>query len=292
MAEAERLVRQLMQAQNADGGWPYRAGCSWTEPTSFALLALEAHGILNDVHRRGRRWLLRNQRPDGGWPPNPSVAVSTWVTSLSALALSPNEGTVQQARRHAISWLINQIKPEPGPVERFVFRLLSANPTVQAGGSPWFPGTAAWIAPTSVSILALEQTVRFCPDPKLSFLIREGQEYIVCHRCRDGGWNHGGSRYLSESAFSYPEMTGMALLALHGVPPAELALPLKFAQACLRSPGSIEALSWLQLALARHGCGDAISDTKLPCHTTRDLSLRLLALAASSNTNRLLSTFG
>ena len=84
-------------------------------------------------------------------------------------------------------------------------------------------------------------------------------------------------------------MTGIALLALYGVPAAELNLPLKLAEAHLDSPASIEARSWLQLALTRHGRSVTAFPTSLPCRTIRDVSLRLLALAADSSTNRLLT---
>ena len=83
-------------------------------------------------------------------------------------------------------------------------------------------------------------------------------------------------------------MTGIALLALYGVPAAELNLPLKLAEAHLHSPASIDAHSWLQLALTRHGRSVIGSPPSLPCRTIRDVSLRLLALAADSSSNRLL----
>lgn len=288
MAEAEKLQRQLIHAQNRDGGWGYQNSSSWTEPTAFALLALEAHNpAKNSAYERGHLWLQRSQRPDGGWAPNASVNISTWVTSLAVLAL-PQESMPAEQHGRAIRWLIRQVETEINPVERIVIRLQGVAPTVQTGGSPWFPGTAAWIGPSAMSILALSQASRNKQDPDLQSYVRGGQQYILCRRCRDGGWNHGGSRYLSENAASYPEMTGMALLALYGMPAAELEVSLKLAEARLEAPGSIEALSWLQLALVRHGRPTKSFQADLPCRTTRDVSLRLLASSPGSS-NRLLT---
>jgi hypothetical protein len=291
MAEAVGLQRQLLSAQNADGGWGYSGGCSWTEPTAFALLALESHGAENQAYERGFLWLQRSQRADGGWAPNPSVDVSTWVTSLCLLALS---GRALSGRRQndAIQWLLGQISTGPDPIERFIFRLRGVSRGRQTGGSPWFPGTAAWIAPTVISVLALSQAARQQNRSELCGHVREAQKYILYHRCRDEGWNHGGNPYLSETAVSYPEMTGMALLALYGVPSSELDLPLKLAQVRLASPGSMEAFCWLHLALVRHGRHTGDLQTGLPCRTTRDISLRLLSLAAESRSNRFVTAIG
>ncbi len=294
MAEAEALQRQLLEAQNQDGGWPYQHGSSWTEPTAFALLALEAqHSQESHAFERGSLWLQNNQRSDGGWPPNRSVQISTWVTSLALLALSDTGLTADQ-RRRAVQWLTSQVEPEIHPLQRLVLRVREIAPPVQIGGSPWFPGTAAWIAPTVLTVLALSGAARSQSDPNLRSYVREAQQFILCRRCRDGGWNHGGSRYLSEDTVSYPEMTGMALLALYGAPPSQLDLSLKLAEAHLQSVASMEALCWLELGLARHGrqpdrrqSGPA--SRPLPCHTTRDISLRLLALSTDSSTNKLLT---
>ena len=284
MAEADLLQRRLIEAQNGDGGWAYQRGISWTEATAFALLALKAHKRdTTSAYQRGCLWLERNQRRDGGWPPNPSINVSTCVTSLAALALPEAASAVNQYRR-AVQWLIRQTEPELSPVERLVFRVRGVTPPHEGGGSPWFPGTAPWVAPTAMSVLALSRAARTSDEAQIRCYISNGQQFILGRRCRDGGWNHGGDRYLSANAPSYPEMTGIALLALYGVPAAQLNLSFKLAETHLHSAPSIEALSWLQLALARHRRLPLRSATSLPCRTNRDISLRLLALAeASSN---------
>ena len=290
MAEAEALQRQLLEAQNPDGGWGYVNGSSsWTEPTALSVLALEAQGLKREAFQHACRWLMRTQRSDGGWPPNASVPTSTWVTSLAALALFEN-GLAADQHHRAIGWLLGQMQPPLNPVAELVLRFRSAVlPPEPQGGSPWFPGTAAWIAPTALSILALSQAdCRNGPSPFTSSVLT-ARQYILSRRCRDGGWNHGGSRFLAENATSYPEMTGMALLALAGVPDSELVRPLKIAEAQLAQATSNEARCWLQLALKRHNVPFTESRAELPCRSTRDIALRLLALAGDSPRNGLIT---
>ncbi len=288
MAEAEELQRKLLDAQNVDGGWGYQNGTSWTEPTALALLALHASQGNGSAHERGCAWLELKQARDGGWSPVPWMDTSTWVTSLALLALS-DVNFASSNYQCAVEWTMRQVAPELSPIERLILRMRGTPSQEEVrGGSPWFPGTAAWIAPTVMSVLALSEVVRRTGDLKLESRVTGGKNYILSRRCQDGGWNHGGTRFRSQNAESYPEMTGMALLALHGIPSPDLSASIALAENYLSCPGSIEGFSWLQMGLMRHGRDRLSMETDLPCRTTRDICLRLLALAARSDRNRLL----
>lgn len=116
--------------------------------------------------------------------------------------------------------------------------------------------------------------------------------YLLSRRCQDGGWNHGGTQFRSAAAFSYPEMTGMALLAIPAADPHP-GHTLSLAGQMFRHPGSSEAQSWLRLALYKHGrCAEAELPGSLLCRTPRDLCLRLLAVCASGPRNKLMTKVG
>lgn len=291
-ADAKQLQHQLLIAQNSDGGWGYLPGISWTEPTALAVLALAAYSETGKPHARGCEWLRKTQNGDGGWAPNPHIETSTWVTSLAVLALSET-GLESSKLERAVEWILEQANAESGAITRLVLRAFGVTPPKLPGGSPFFPGTAAWIAPSVTSVLALSR-VAYATSPGSQALrdaIRRAQQYILSRKCRDGGWNHGGSFFRSEDAESYPEMTGMALLALKGIPPPQLEAPLKLVEHFLSHVQSLEAVCWLQLALICHGRSVPTPLDVLPCRTNRDLCLRLLALAGRSSDNRLLMQY-
>src|ERR1044071_9027501 len=95
-------ISLLLSKQNADGGWPYVSGKSWTEPTAYAVMAL-LDGREDAAAQRGVAWLRSVVRPDGGWPPQAGVDQSTWVTAL--VALLPLQILGNPAHERAISWL-------------------------------------------------------------------------------------------------------------------------------------------------------------------------------------------
>jgi hypothetical protein len=250
MAEVDELQRQLLAAQNPDGGWPFAKGSSWTEPTALGLLALRLHDRSPDARQAAKTWLERRRNADSGWRPNDAVAASTWVTSLAILAL-PGSG------EGAGDWLAARVYNK-------------------TGGSCWWPGTASWVTPTATTALALSRL----DGRRFAACIENNRRFLLSRRCVDGGWNHGGASFRSENALSYPETTGLALLALAGAPPEQLTSAFRLADHFLKNPGSIEGLSWLQMGLLAHGRSAQDPPSRPQPRTVRDISLRLLALAA------------
>ena len=201
--------------------------------------------------RRGLFWLLQTQRASGGWPPNSGVNECTWVTSVAALAFLRFAAFIPAAHLDAaLSWTEHQVYTDD-----FSFALLlSQSITLAARSRPpeaclGYPGTAGWVTPTALTAIALSKAAKQRNRPQLHAVAARACDYLVSRRCMDGGWNHGGSSARSEDAISYPETTGLALLALRAVavkpPQAAVALGHKF----LTAPGSVEGLAWLQLAL-------------------------------------------
>ena len=254
------MIEDLRSRQNTDGGWGYRTvGGSWTEPTCYSMLALLAAGTptSDEAVRRAAGWLASRQNVDGGWSPRAGVSESTWVTALILLLppeLHPPDGVPALDTARAQSWVHSQTGRESGFWFQLRLRLLGTplDPAQAFDGWPWYPGAAAWVAPTALSILALEK-LRTAPD--IEQRLREGRAYLLARRCRDGGWNHGSTHALGYDSDSYPETTGMALLALHraNADPAQLKGGIEVARRHLRDCDSLEAASWLTLALAAHG---------------------------------------
>jgi hypothetical protein len=262
-------LERLISEQNPDGGWPYVRGTSWTEPTVYAILALLAAGH-DRAAERGFHWLRSIQRPDGGWPPQPSVDESTWVTSLVALLPRERVGALNHSR--AIRWLLRNTGKESSMVYRVRRWLLGSGAPreMDYAAWPWFPGTAAWVAPTSVSILALEKEYRFQNSPAVRARVESGRRFLLVRACPQGGWNHGGVPDMAHDAVPYPEVTGMALAALRGVKSPEVDRGIRMATTFLDECRSGDALNWLRLGLAAHGrvpqqyCPPAVAYRTLP----------------------------
>ncbi len=284
VAPAGAGCARLLAAQNPDGGWGYQGGSSWTEPAAYALMALDGRPEAGPAIERARRWLAGNQRADGGFAPRPSVEESTWVTALAVLA-----GTVSgDAGRRGVEWLVRERDEQ----SKFIYRLRewmnserAAAMEERAPGWSWYPGTAAWVVPTSLSVLALQKVEHHYPDPQIRWRIEQGRRFLLAHTCEDGGWNHGSTRALGFQAVSYPETTGIALLALHGAEPARLARSVAKAEEHFRNCRSLEGLSWLQLGLMAQGRATPATPVEIRARTLLDTALAILAGRAREGRN-------
>lgn len=279
-ADTDALVVWLRSAQRVGGAWGYHGAASWTEPTALALLALAGNASDSESQPRGVAWLQSMQRQDGGWPPHPDFPQSTWVTALAALALAPHDSGSRLDR--AVAWLLRQSGEESSLLARIRRRLLGQQLESGEGtvGWPWLAGTAGWVAPTALAVLALERIAPLRPSRTVLERIRQGKEFLLARMCADGGWNYGGPRALGYEARSYPETTGLALLALRGHSASRVGKSLDTAAEHLTRSRSAQGQSWLHLALLAHGRSAVSSLPCLPCRDVLDVSLVLLARAA------------
>jgi hypothetical protein len=245
-------IEELVGKQNKDGGWPYTRGASWTEPTAYAVLALLAAGE-SEYARRGLRWIVGHERSDGGWPAQPGIDQSTWVTAL--VALLPPEQLGHEAHQRAIRWLVGMTGEESTLTYRVREWLLgNARPVDQEfAGWPWVPGTAAWVGPTSLAIIALERENSRNPQADVQRRVEQGRGFLMRRMCHEGGWNHGSVRALGYESHAYPETTGQALAALRGMRNPEVQKALNVARQFLTDCHSADALNWLRLGLLAHG---------------------------------------
>jgi hypothetical protein len=275
-------IERLVKGQNRDGGWPYVRGVSWTEPTVYAILALRAMGE-TDAARRGAGWLSGIQRPDGGWPPQTGIDESTWVTALAAWL--PPDVIGEQAHRRAIRWLTGTTGEESSLIYRAREWMLGnpRQPELEFPGWPWIPGTAAWVSPTALAMLALQKELGRHRDPRLEQRIDEGRKFLLVHMCREGGWNHGSVRALGYESSPYPETTGMALAALGGIRSPKVDAALVMARRFLSECRSADACNWLRLGLVAHGqLPEGYSPPEgLAPRTLVEISLDVLAAAAT-----------
>jgi hypothetical protein len=246
-------VTLIETAQNTDGGWPYQPGrTSWTEPSVFALLSAANSGLSAAALQKGINWLKLSQNSDGGWSAQPRTGPSTWVTALAALL--PPSVLGEGIHEKAMKWLLDQTGQESTMVHR-VRQWMLGNQDLSLGaekGWPWYPGAAAWVMPTAISLMALKKRQLNRPSDLLKERIQGGTQYLLLHSCKQGGWNHGSTHALGYEANPYPETTGVALLALRGVKAPEVERGIKQAEMFYSGPHPAGA-AWLRLGLMAQG---------------------------------------
>jgi hypothetical protein len=265
----------LLNKQNRDGGWPYVHGASWTEPTVYAVMALQTAGEAAAA-QRGLDWLRRRQLPDGGWPPQTGFDESNWVTALAALI--PPEQLGIAAHDRAIRWLVGATGEESTAVFRFRQWLMGNSPKQRdPAGWSWVRGTAAWVVPTSLAMLALQKEHARMPNPSIRERLSDGRRFLMGRMCAAGGWNHGSVKVYGVDGLPYPETTGVALAAIRGVRGPATERAITTAQRFLNECRSADALNWLRLGLLAHGRLPAgFTPPPLACRTLIETSMDML----------------
>ncbi len=291
MSTTSDLLRLLLEKRREDGGWPYRQGASWTEPTAFALLALQSAGYSGQAVSDGQGWLCRNQNSDGGWAAAPSIGKSSSVTSAVLLAI-PHSDLRSESGRSGLRWLIAQESAQPNLFSRWG-RWFTGNAAAldREGGVPWVPETSAWVIPTCMTVLALRRALRFAPNAEYNQRLQAARQFLLKRRLPDSGWNHGGYFAAHEHVASYPETTGLALLALAELPTGVMKPSLHKAESFLAETRSAEAYSSLRLGLAaQQQRKEPVGEFPFRCWTTVDIALALLTQTMDLKTNPLVGS--
>jgi hypothetical protein len=231
---------------------------------------------------RGCEWLSRHQLWDGGWSPGPTVELSTHVTSLAVLALTGMGGYHVFAER-GVECLLSQSGADTSLVARMARFAMGVKSASDHAGWPWFPGAASWVIPTSLSICALAKHRSGKHGREIAARVGNAQEFLLSRQCPDSGWNHGGLFRPDEKPDSYPETTGIALLALAGRGGIEHSL--RCGEQHARNPRSSEGAYWLRLGLGAHGRGPELPSTDYRDWTVSEAALRIIADSAERGQN-------
>jgi hypothetical protein len=285
----------LRTTQNRDGGWGYFPGKqSWLEPTTYATLAL--HGTPGSDASFDRSWkLVRSwQTSEGSFRPSGQVQGGTWVTA-HVVTLASVRGVYDDSVRRSVDWMLSVVGAEHTMLMRAAsfMHLLKTKLDVSHEGWPWREGNAAWIEPTTHTLVALKKVSGKYQGGELQHRVRDGEALVLSRRCSDGGWNCGNPNVLNFDLPSYPETTGLALLGLQGRSAAELDGPLDVARRFREETKSSLAKAWLTIALRCHGQNLNAPLANAHGSETRDIMLAALeALGHPDGNYGLLRTGG
>ena len=216
----DRIITDLLQNQNPDGGWgALRGKRSNTEATSLAVAALKALTDieLTESRKRGVAWLVRQQNQDHSWPLNETVKEGSWTTALAITALgdiAENSERVLAAAR----WLLEQEGSKPGILAEIVLWATGKSGANKLNkdliGWSWVPRSFSWVEPTSYALIALKKQRGRLAGTNVDERIRQADAMIYDRMCTGGGWNYGNSKVLDYALWPYPDITALALIAM------------------------------------------------------------------------------
>jgi hypothetical protein len=225
------------------------------EAISLALLALRSQrgaGLERLLHR-----LLVLQNSDGSWPAfAEDEREGCWATALAVLAMMV---TAAHSERVAsgIRWLVNAKGREAGWFWRWKLRVVDNQVLIDPSkyGWSWVPGTASWVIPTALSILALLHARQrgIGSTGELNGRVENGVGMLFDRICPSGGWNAGNGMAFGVPYAPYVDTTAIALLALSGRQQSiEVRRSLAWLASRLPACPSPYSLAWGVLALTAY----------------------------------------
>jgi len=241
---AEQARTRLRALRRESGAWGYgEETAPAAEPTALAALALLRHEP--EVAESASLWLVRHQSPRGSEAAVAARPEAAWTTACACLLWSAMNAH-PHARDAAIRWLLSsEGATTPQPRDGIV----GQDSTLV--GWPWIDGTASWVEPTSLAILALAAGGKR-DHPRT----RSGLAVIRDRAIPGGGWNMGNPIVFGTPLRPQPAPTGLALLALaHAGTTTEPTVgpAIEYLRSSLpetRAPGS---LGWGMLGLRAWG---------------------------------------
>jgi hypothetical protein len=226
---------ELARRQLARGGWSYfDSNQVGIEPTCLAMLALSRH---TGSHREVQR-LLEWQNLDGSWPAFAGDVEGSWTTALALSTIDVLGGDNDAAGDKAVQWLLGSRGRESHWLWRWKFKLVDRQVRFDPDkfGWPWMPGSASWVIPTGLALIALKQRRGSDSSQLLQSRVSIGVQMLLDRACPSGGWNSGNGVVYGDPLLARAEPTAVALLALQD----------EHRSACIRN-----GLIWLRDAAPR-----------------------------------------
>jgi hypothetical protein len=247
---SSQIARNLAERQLGSGGWSYAGSQQASiEATCLCALGLAWEAPANVAITI--RFLLENQRVDGGWPAFTGDPEPSWTTAL-ALSTLTVANDVSDARERALKWLLSERGKEAHWLWRWKFKTADREVRFDPDkyGWPWCPGAGSWVVPTAFSVVAIKQ-LTFCNRSEASEnRIHLGIEMLLDRACVGGGWNSGNSVVYGVPLPAHVEATAIALLALQDEPRSgTIQTSLDWLESRADTIDAVSSLSWSILAL-------------------------------------------
>ena len=256
----DEAIKLLNQGQNPDGGWGAVPGKqSNTESTALGLLALRslADSSENPAVRKAEHWLSSSQRSDGSWPYGAGATAASWSTALALIALS-DSGVEGERLVRAGKWILAQEGSKPGILAKLILALSFQKKAVHLNddliGWSWTPSSYSWVEPTSYCLIALKKIKSRLSAKAVKERVDQAELMIYDRMCEGGGWNYGNTAVYGDPLWPYPDITGLALIALQNHKErSENQVSLRVLSKMAENTDSGLALGWSSICLSLYG---------------------------------------